>query len=219
MSIGRMLRSTSLFATAAVGWLGVGLQLYLGMRYVANMGLPPVAGIVTTFSYFTVLTNLLVAVLLTASALCGRADTLLTRPGTMSAAAVYIVIVGAIYAVLLRAMWHPTGLQRLADLTLHDAMPVLYVLCWLFFVPKGTLHWRQPVVWLVYPLLYGIYTLIRGALGARYPYPFLDVRALGWPAVLLNSAVLGAVFVALGLVVVMLDRTVARLRGAATVSS
>ena len=54
--------------------------------------------------------------------------------------------------------------------------------------------------WLIWPCLYCLYALTRGQISGRYPYPFLDVAALGWPMVALNIAGLVMVFAMLGLI-------------------
>jgi hypothetical protein len=101
-------------------------------------------GVIKTLSYFTILTNLLVAVVATASLASRRSDGFFTRPNTESATAVYIAIVGIIYSLLLRALWEPTGLQLAVDVALHDVIPILYLVYWVAFVPKGTLSWLAP---------------------------------------------------------------------------
>ena len=53
-------------------------------------------------------------------------------------------------------------------------MPLGFVGYWLIFVPKAKLRWRVVLGWLVYPLAYMIFVLVRGSLVGRYPYPFLD---------------------------------------------
>ncbi len=44
----------------------------------------------------------------------------------------------------------------------------------------------------------------------RYAYPFIDVAANGWPAVIVTCAVIAALFIAAGFLVVALDRALAR---------
>ena len=56
---------------------------------------------------------------------------------------------------------------------------MLYITYWVFFTPKGSLRFVDQVVWQSYPLIYLIYTLIRGAIIGAYPYPFLDVARPG----------------------------------------
>jgi len=55
---------------------------------------------------------------------------------------------------------------------------------------------RIGLAWLLYPLAYLVYTLIRGAQVDWYPYPFLDVSRHGYGGVLLNCAVMLVGFVA-----------------------
>lgn len=49
----------------------------------------------------------------------------------------------------------------------------------------------------MYPGCYFVYALIRGHLLGTYPYPFIDVTALGYGAVLLNALGLLVAFVLL----------------------
>ncbi len=200
-------------ALAVIGWLAVATQVFLVVKIVTAAGRPPLEGIVNTLSYFTVSTNLLAALVATALALGGRPGAFLTRPGTVSAVTVYMTVVGLVYSLVLRALWNPTGLQQAADVALHDVAPILFALYWLVFTPKGELWWRQPAHWLIYPLAYMAYSLARGAISGLYLYPFADVTRLGYGAVLANTALLMAAFLALGLILVAIDRLIGRLRG------
>jgi hypothetical protein len=210
------LKRFCLILLAVIAWLAVLLQIALAVRTVTAAGQSPLVGVINTLSYFTILTNLIVAIVSTASALRGdpntveTSSTFLTRPSTMSAVAVYIFIVGLTYSLLLRSIWEPTGLSLVLDVALHDITPVLYVLFWFFFVPKGTLRWSQPIYWLIYPVLYVLYSLIRGAITGRYPYYFVDVTLLGYPKALLNTVLLLIGFWIVGLIVVAIDRFAGR---------
>ncbi len=201
-----------LIVITIVAWLAVACQIVLTTQLVVGQGLPIVHGIVKTMSYFTVLTNLLVAVVTTALLARGKQDSFLTRPSTTSASAVYIAVVGMIYSLLLRALWEPTGLQLVVDIALHDTIPILYVLFWLLFVTKGTLKWIAPVWWLIYPLVYVGWTVLRGWRTGDYPYHFADAAVLGYPTVFLNTALILAGFFGLGLIVVAIDHLIARRR-------
>jgi hypothetical protein len=202
-------------ALALIAWIAVALQIFLVVRVVTSEGRPFIDGVVNTLSYFTVLTNLLVALVTTATFMRGVNAGFLTRPGTMTATAVYILVVGLIYALLLRSLWEPTGLQRVADEALHVATPVLYVLYWLVFVPKGSLRWSEPLYWLIYPIAYFVYFVARGALTGIYVYPFGDIGALGLSRVLVNAVLFLVGFLALGLIFVAIDRLLSRSRGEA----
>jgi hypothetical protein len=192
---------------ASLAWFAVGLQYWLLVGPAADR----FAVAITFFSYFTVLTNLLVAVLLTAwLRLSPRGRTRLVA--AQSATAVYITIVGLVYTIVLRRLWNPTGFQALADTLLHDVVPALYVVYWLAFVEKGTLRLSMIGRWLAYPLLFLAYSLARGALTSWYPYPFFDASHLGYVRVLLNAAGLVSLFVALAAVLVAADRILATRR-------
>jgi hypothetical protein len=60
---------------------------------------------------------------------------------------------------VVRRLSHPKVLQLFADLGLHDAIPFLFPLYWLVFLPKGSLRWIDPTWWLVYPVLYFLYSM------------------------------------------------------------
>ena len=158
--------------------------------------------------YFTVLTNGLVAAVCAASLIDEDGRSFFSRASTQGAAALSIAVVGIVYSLLLRALWNPQGLQFTADLLLHDVTPSLYVLCWLFFMRKGELRWGHALWWLAYPLAYLIYALTRGATEGLYPYPFIDIAALGGWIVARNSLLMLALFLGLGFVVLAIDRVI-----------
>jgi hypothetical protein len=103
-------------------------------------------------------------------------------------------------------LWHPEGWQWLADELMHDVMPLLFLIYWWCCVPKGTLRLKHLALWVIYPVVYFAYSLLRGHLLATYPYPFIDVEKLGYPQVFINAAGLLAGFVVIALVVIGLDR-------------
>ena len=183
---------------ALLTWAALALQFYLS----ATTHLPNL--LVNFFSFFTILTNLLVAAVCTGLALRTRPH---PTPGLQAATAVYITVVGLGYTLLLRHIWNPQGLQKLADTLLHDAVPILYVLLWLTLLrPRARLPWRAAATWLLWPAIYLIYSLVRGALTGWYPYPFLDPRTLGYPRVALVVAICFAVAFALSLATIALTR-------------
>ncbi|QEN88773.1 hypothetical protein FZC33_21805 [Labrys sp. KNU-23] len=185
------------------------LQVVLGVETVQAQGRSALDGIILVFSYFTVLTNTLVAIVAGAGALLGQKDGFLTAPGTRAAVAIYIFVVGVIFAALLTGLRQMSGLTLAVDNVLHRLVPVLFVFYWLVFVPKGRLRWRDPLAWMLYPLFYVAYSLLYGALAGRYLYPFADVTVLGYGGALANGLVILAGFLGLGLIVVVIDRAMA----------
>ena len=192
---------------ATLGWAGLGIQLYL--IFIARLSVEAslLGGLVSFFSYFTVLTNTLVATVLTCAVTPreSAARGWFLQPWVSSGVTVSIVLVGLAYSLLLRHLWHPEGWQFVADELLHDVMPLVFLGYWWFCVPKGTLRlWHLPV-WLIYPLVYFAYALLRGDLLGAYAYPFIDVAVLGYPQVFINAGGILAGFVGIGLAVIGLD--------------
>ena len=183
---------------ALLAWSGVLLQLFLSLRLAQANGHSLAYGLVVYLGYFTVLTNLFVALVLSALAVPAHSPSLLPflrRPGTLGCAATSIALVGLGYHFLLRNIWDPQGAQWLADTLLHYVTPMAFCVYWLWALPKAGLGWRAPWVWCLYPLLYFAYAMVRGEWLGTYPYPFIDVGAIGYP---------GAFTSALGLLVVFL---------------
>lgn len=199
---------TLLLLVAILGWLGLVLQLGVSARLASAAGRAPLAGITDALCYFTVLTNLLTAIVATAGVTGARG--FFASRGTRAANAVYIFVVGLIYSLLLRALWAPSGLHKVADAILHDLVPLAYTIWWLGFAPKGGLGWAQPVRWLAYPLAYFGFSALLGSLTGRYLYPFVDLGALGFATVLRNGALLAVLFLILGLAAVGIDRVLSR---------
>lgn len=145
--------------------------------------------------YFTILTNALVAAHMLLVALHWRISAARAAGLLLS-----IVMVGLVYHTLLARLWQPDGLLAWADLGLHTGVPLAYALWWAVLAPKdvrpGDLKW-----WLVWPLGYGVYALIRGALTGFWPYPFLNADALGWPRVAVHLVLLAGVFAVGGLAI------------------
>ncbi|WP_285410737.1 Pr6Pr family membrane protein [Pseudomonas sp. FR229a] len=201
-------RRRLIFCLAVLGWAGLTIQLYLIFFARLSVGASLLGGLVSFFSYFTILTNTLVATVLTCavSERESAARRWFLQPWVSSGIAVSIAVVGLAYSILLRHLWHPEGWQFIADELLHDVMPLLFLGYWWCCVPKGTLRlWHLPL-WLIYPLVYFIYALLRGHLLGAYAYPFIDVAVLGYPQVLANAGGILVGFVLVGLLVIGLDR-------------
>ena len=195
-------------AVACLGWFALAVQMYLVLwsRWQDQASL--LGGLVNVFGFFTVLSNVLVATVLTYSAF-GResaARQFWLSPAVGGGVLASILFVAIAYSLLLRHLWQPQGWQWLADGLLHDVMPLLFALYWWWQVKKGELRLRHLWAWLLYPLGYFGYALLRGHLVGFYPYPFIDVAALGYVRVLLNALAMLAAFIVLGAGVVALDR-------------
>ena len=195
---------------ACVGWFALILQYGLTISGNPHMG----AGELTLnfFSYFTILSNILAALALTAPVVAPniRLGRWSASEGVRAAVAMYIVVVGVVYHFLLHPYWNPTGWSLVVNLVLHYVMPAAFVLDWLWLTPKGRLRWIDPVKWLAFPLIYGGWTLIHGLATHWWPYGFVDVDALGLGRVVAIFGGLLVFFLMVGLGLVGLDRVFGR---------
>ncbi|MBH3428950.1 Pr6Pr family membrane protein [Pseudomonas alkylphenolica] len=192
---------------ACLGWSALAIQMLLVFfaRWQEQASL--IGGLINFFSYFTVLTNTLVAVVLSQAAF-GRASAarrFFLAPAVSSGIAASIILVGLAYSLLLRHLWHPQGWQWLADELLHDVMPLLFVAYWWCCVEKGNLRFKHVALWLLYPLGYFAFALLRGHSIGVYPYPFIDVSKLGYAQVVLNALAILIGFIVIGGVMLALD--------------
>lgn len=195
-----MLKATAALV-ALIAWAGLAAQFWATHSVGYSLG----ETMWILLRFFTILTNLMVAAVMTAIAL-GRAPSAAWTGGITLA----ILLVGVIDAPLLSGMPQLTGAAGLADMLLHKATPLLVPIWWLAFVPKGQLTARHPLLWALYPLTYFTYALVRGGIDGKYAYSFIDVARHGWPPVLLTAALIALSFVAAGFGLLLLDRRLAR---------
>jgi len=186
---------------AILGWTAVVLQFYL---ILLNRTASVAETIIRFFSFFTILTNILVAFCCTMLWLrpgssWGRH---FSMPGTLTAITVYITIVGLVYNLVLRSYWDPLGLQLWVDELLHSVIPSLFLIFWIVLVPKTHLQWKEVFPWLIYPIVYILFIIVRGALSGFYPYPFIDINKIAWHEAFVNTGGLLVGFFVLSLLLV-----------------
>jgi len=133
------------------------------------------------FSYFSITSCLLTAVVLTLSAIQltrGQAETKLLSLSRLTMA-VSMVIVGVIYNALLRGgdpdprdvgyAW-----PVLPNEVVHTYVPMLIFIEWLFTRTTIALKINQAFWVLVYPLAWLAFSIIRGIITGWWPYWFID---------------------------------------------
>jgi hypothetical protein len=194
-------------ATAVVAFAGVLLQLGLNLVEDGN-GYGPLGETLHLLSFFTITSNLLVAIVATLRAQQPR------RGGPWFdaiwlASLVMITVTGLVYWALLAG--DPlTGLDWVANMLTHTLTPLMAIGSWLLVGPRGRLHLGLLPLMLVVPVAWLVHALIRGAISGYYAYFFLDVSELGYlgagrnlVGVVLFALVLASVFVGI-------DRMLAR---------
>lgn len=206
------IRLSYIALTALIVWFGLGLQFYISTRQYMAQGRSVVGAIVQILSFYTIQTNMLIAVALTAilikpASAWGR---FFSRASVLTAITVYIIIVGLVYAVILKGIWEPKGLFKLTDDLLHTVSPVVFVVFWLVFVPKENIKWQRILSWAIFPFLYLIYSLIRGSITGDYPYDFINARMISYQQIAINSGLVLIAFLAISAAFIAISRLLNR---------
>lgn len=181
-----------------------GMSLRLQFEVTSALNGSTVATLWQLAGYFTILTNLAIALMM-----AGAATRFPPGPRLSGAVTLAIVMIGIIHHLVLAGLWAPVGTAWWADQGLHTAVPVLTLLWWLAFAARGT-QGRDLPVWMIWPVIYTVYALVRGGLTGFWPDPLLDAATLGWPRVATNAALLAAAFGILGAALIALARRLAR---------
>jgi len=195
----------ALIALAAFAGLGIQLWILLESPDFASQ----LAAVWRFLAFFTILTNLMVAIVSAVSAIAPNSASgrLLAGANTRAGVVLYIGLVGIVYHVLLAGLWDPQGWQKIADLLLHTATPVMMAIAWILFDAKKDLTLKALPQIIVYPVAYTVYAMIRGAGDGFYPYPFIDVSELGYARVLMNVVGLTAAFLFAGGLLILVGKT------------
>jgi hypothetical protein len=194
-----------IIAGTVLAWFSLISQFYL---IIQNRQADILETVFRYFGYFTILTNIMIALCFTALLL--RQNSFFHKSGTQTAIAVYIFVVALIYNTVLRGIVKPQGFNRVVDELLHVVMPVIFILYWFLYTDKKPLQWKHIFPWLIYPFVYIIYTLLRGSFVHFYPYPFLDVNQFGYQAVLINCIWVSFAFLVFCLLFIAIGRRMSK---------
>ncbi|AWK06425.1 hypothetical protein HYN56_20230 [Flavobacterium crocinum] len=164
--------------------------------------------LVRFFSFFTILTNSIVFIC-SAFNLFGRRfkiSAFFRKTTTITAITVYIIIVGLVFNLLLRQVVELKGLHSIVSEIFHTVVPVLFFFYWLFYVDLEKISLKTILLWLIYPIIYVVYTLFHGIYTDFYPYPFIDAVKLGFPTAMTNGLFVLLAFVVLSYVLIFVSK-------------
>jgi hypothetical protein len=158
---------------------------------------------VNYFSYFTIQSNLIAVVVFLIGAARWRAEPTPTLDFVRGGAVVYMTVTLVVFSLLLSGTDVDTAIPWV-NTVLHKIFPVVVIVDWLLVPPASRLTVRQALLWLVYPLAWTGYTVVRGALVGWYPYPFLDPAngGYGTVAAYVVSILIGGTLLCLGVVAI-----------------
>jgi hypothetical protein len=203
-------RARSVHAVVGVvAWAAVVLQLVLVVKGTVILvdDDPPglAARVYRFFAYFTIQSNLLVAITSTALAREPALDRPVWRVLRL-AGLVGITVTGLVHFVLLRPLLDLSGADWVADKLLHVAVPLLALAAWAAVGPRRPITAREAAYALCWPVVWLAWTLVVGQVDGWVPYPFLDAGAEGWGAVAVVSAGVTVLFLLLFAAYAWLDR-------------
>lgn len=163
-------------------------------------------GLVEQFSFFTIEANLVFGAVLVLSAVLPRQRLPRWWDHLRGALAFYLVMTGLVYALLVAPPGEVWSLNiTWTNWALHRVAPLFAVADWLLVVMTIRGRWMRPLVWLIYPLAFLIYSWIRGAITGWYPYDFLNPTLPGgWGAVLVTTLIVLIAFLIVSVIVHLL---------------
>ncbi|WAH98628.1 Pr6Pr family membrane protein [Arthrobacter sp. MMS18-M83] len=164
------------------------------------------------FSYFTNLSNIFASVVLLVSGyrvLVGKRPSELDD-ATRGTATIAMAVVGLVFGALLAGQ-DLGSLLPWVNFVVHYLMPVVMVADWLFQPPRSALTFKHLWYWLLYPVAYLTYSLIRGSFVNWYAYWFIDpARAGGWGGVVVFAMAIAIGFLAVSLAMMRLGNKLER---------
>ena len=192
-------------ATAACVGLGLVIQLLVAADHTGGRFPDTWARVLNVFTFFTIQSNILVGV--TTLLLALRLDRSSLAFATFRLMALIgITVTGIVYHVAIRAFLELDSWALVADHVLHTVVPVLAVVGWLLYGPRGLATPRAARLTVLFPLTYCAFTLVRGALIDWYPYTFIDVTTLGYLKVAVNGVWIALLVFALAAGATVIDR-------------
>ncbi len=162
-------------AALRVGFGALGLAAVI---YQLTIQIADGAPVANFLSFFTIESNILAALVLLATGLMPVSKRPIWWDSLRGAATLYMVTTGIVYNTLLLDV-DVGNLASWVNNVLHRVMPVVVLADWLLAPPRQRIERRTALLWLIFPVLYCIYSLVRGPYVDFYPYPFLDPRLDG----------------------------------------
>jgi hypothetical protein len=192
------------------GAAGLVLQFTISMQSMLGSGRDLFGSLGAFFSYYTILTNIVLVLIYLSEVLPANWLRLFRLPLVRGMMAANIALVALYVFFVLRHLSVFEGAWLLADTILHYLCPVLYLLWWLVAQRHGHLRWSNLPLMLAPTLVYFLYAMARGAWVQEYPYPILNAIKLGYGQVLFNALYMTAGLSVLTLAVIALDGLLAR---------
>lgn len=184
-------------------------------QFVQSWSMVPdrLAFVVNFFSFFTVLSNALTAIVLLVGA--WFAFTRTADPDwynlVRACAVTYMATTFVVYNLLLReiSLDQATTVPWSNEI-LHVWAPLYLVADWVLAPGRRHVEWRRLWTIAIFPIAWAVYSMIRGAIVGWYPYPFLDPDiepGVGYGGVAVYVIAIAAFILLVGSGIIALSRT------------
>ena len=177
-------------------------------------------------SYFTMISNLMVVLVLSLNALLLlkviRLDERLLikiKCSTIVATVLMMLVYNFVLIPYLRVNIPTYQIYSLKDIFIHFLSPIIILADYIIFDEKGLLEYRDGFSFIYYLLIYAAYVIVYDLLGGRfiisgvesiYPYFFLNIEQQGIWLTLFISLMIAIVFIGFGLILVFVDHLLKR---------
>ena len=193
---------------ALVGIVGIILQ----------MGVADGRFNLNVFQYFTIQSSVVVAIYMIFSVVSliksKQSQTFTKYPVFMGVSLMGISLTMVVaFFLLSHAFSNVSASGKLSMTLLHEVLPILTIGNYILFEEKGKWKKKDPFLFCIFPLVYVTYALIAAQIGngigsltgSKYPYPFLDMDALGVVPVLITCVIISLIYLLVGLVLYYID--------------
>ena len=175
-----------------LGVLGIGVIVFYMIMWphFRNYASNQISGI-NYLAYFTFLANISISMWLLLAGVSiilklERLKKILVSPKIFCGVILYALITGLVYYGAIRWIITPfpwyLWWARLSDAFFHAITPIVALLLFVYMkiIHNNTNHvplkHRHIFLWLVFPLAYFVFSMIRGHLADWFPYPFFDMN-------------------------------------------
>jgi len=169
-----------------------------------NPNSPLLSGL-STFKYFTILSNLFVVVYFGLIYFL-KMERYPFFNRMFGGVVVYITITFIVFAVALQATWQPMGLAKIGTILNHYVTPILTIAFLVYYRDHYEFRKNDMFLWIVFPLVYGVFVIIHGAITSDYLYPFFEIDSIGVGNFILAFCSILVLFFALSFGAILISR-------------
>lgn len=169
-----------------------------------NPNSPFLSGL-STFKYFTILSNLFVVIYFGLIYFL-KMERFPFFNQMFGGVVVYITITFIVFAVAIQGTWHPIGLEKIGTILNHYVVPILTIAFLIYYRDHYEFRKNDMFLWIIFPILYGIFVIIHGAITSDYIYPFFEIDDIGFGHFFLAFCSILVLFFALSFGTILISR-------------